>query len=92
MRTLADAEEQALRDACDRGDFRTAEVSAARFTTLLRAEVAELPPGQSEQRLQHACDTLESCRRTLCAVRAHLGEELHRLDKLSSYHARLIEA
>jgi hypothetical protein len=85
--TTLDKEAQILRRLVAANDFAGVQACAARYGKLLRGHVAALPPAQAPGRLREACALLEWARRTLCAARAGMADDLQRLHHLTAYHA-----
>jgi hypothetical protein len=79
------AEEQALRRAVQAGDFEAAASCAHRYTEALAVELRSLPAAAAESRCRAGCELLEWARRCVCAARAHLRDELRRVQQFSAY-------
>jgi hypothetical protein len=80
------AEEEALRRAVQSGNFAGAESAARRYTRALETTLEPLAPAQARQRLRAACELMQWARRSLCAERARLSDELRRVQRLAAYH------
>ena len=84
-----DKEEEALRRAVSRNDFRTAALSARRYARLVAAGLPDLSPADREARLRRACSLLDWGRRNLLATRTRLAQKVNRLQGVSRYHAAI---
>ena len=84
MRAM-DTEAEVLRDAAARGDFAAAEKAVVRFAERVRSQAADLAPAEAASRLREACDLIEWSRRNLCAARARLEQDTHRLECVRRY-------
>ncbi len=79
------AEQEALRRAVQSGDFAGAERSARRYTRALETGLAQLGPVEAARRLRDGCELMEWARRSLCAARSRLSDELRRVQRLAAY-------
>jgi len=80
------AEQEALRRAARSCDFVEAQSSVGRYVAALESALPQLPPAQAAELLRDACKLIEWSRRSLCAGRARLRDELLRVHRLSTYH------
>jgi hypothetical protein len=80
------AEQEAFRRAVQACDFAAAENSARSYRAALQSALPALPPERACQLLREACELTEWARRTLCAGRARLNDELRRVQRLAAYH------
>jgi len=79
----------ALTQATVRGDFGGVQRAVKQFSKLLVRAAAAVPSAEALRRLDDACSLIEWSRRNLCAARAHVVEEIRRLDSICQYHQRL---
>lgn len=87
MDNLAQLEWEAasLRHHVALANFAEAEAAAHRYAEAAARRMRALPPTDAAETLRQSCDLLEWGRRNLCAARARLAGQLHRLHTASRY-------
>ena len=80
-----DSEAEVLRDAAARGDFAAAGEAVVRFAERVRSRAADLPAAEAASQLRQGCELIEWSRRNLCAARARIEQDTHRLECLVRY-------